>query len=193
MSATQPSNAAVYKNQQGLQPQYWVDRYSYLLFHFLHLRTRDKTTAEDLLQETFLSAWRSRETYNKTASEKNWLFTICRNKLIDYFRSLKIHNNIRLVDHYFDEADHWTQAAAPGAWSFEDLPLVTSEFYKVLDECRRKLKPAQYSAFALKYMDGMNAKEICELMKISMQNYWVLIHRSKLQLRECLQINWVNL
>jgi RNA polymerase sigma-70 factor (ECF subfamily) len=174
-----------------LRPEKWLENYADALYGFLHLRIKDAAVCEDLVQETFLSAWNSKETYNKGFSERTWLFAICRNKLVDHYRSLKRTNHISLDTHFFDEQEHWTAIATPRHWQ-SDQPIFSKEFQQVLDTCRRKLKPNQFSAFALKYIDGLDAREICRLMDISLQHYWVLIHRSKLQLRECLELNWIN-
>ena len=44
----------------------------------------------------------------------------------------------------------------------------------------------------MKYMDDLDAAEICKVLGITSSNYWVLIHRAKLQLRACLEKNWIN-
>ena len=75
--------------QRVLSPELWVNNYADVLYRYAYIRLADSALAEDLVQETFLSAWKSRSTYNGLASEKNWLFTICKNKLMDHFRKLK--------------------------------------------------------------------------------------------------------
>jgi len=44
----------------------------------------------------------------------------------------------------------------------------------------------------MKYMEDLEAEEICKVLNISSSNYWVIIHRAKLQLRKCIEQNWVN-
>src|SRR5688500_8172853 len=102
-----------------LSPDKWLENYADALYGFLYLRVKDATVCEDIVQDTFLSAWKRRQTYNKTFSEKTWLFSICKNKLVDYYRSLKQHNHITLDSHFFDEKEHWTIAAAPQYWKAE--------------------------------------------------------------------------
>ena len=68
----------------------------------------------------------------------------------------------------------------------------TKEFYGILDFCKKKLQEMQQSVFVMKYMDDLSAEEICKVLNISSSNYWVLIHRAKLQLRKCLELNWIN-
>ncbi|RYZ35217.1 MAG: sigma-70 family RNA polymerase sigma factor [Sphingobacteriales bacterium] len=184
--------------QRVLSPQLWVNNYADMLFRYVYLRLADKEVAEDLVQETFLNAWKSRSTYNGNASEKNWLFAICRNKIVDHLRKnsgeragMRSAGEALTERYYFDDQDHWTPDAGPADWSINELP-VSKEFFQVLDRCRSKLKKPQLAAFTLRYIDELDTDDICALMKISVANYWVLIHRAKLQLRECLQVNWIN-
>jgi RNA polymerase sigma-70 factor (TIGR02943 family) len=180
----------------ALDPDQWITNYADLLFRYVYLRLGDGSTSEDIVQETFLSAWRSRETYNQSSSEKNWLFTICKNKLIDHYRKLRPgmlkQAGDNAVGYYFDMNDHWTDEAEPTAWNVSGLPHNSEDFFKVLNHCRSKLNKAQHAVFTMRYMDDLETKEICRLMGITIQNYWILIHRAKLQLRECLQRNWID-
>lgn len=179
-----------------LDPDQWVSKYADILFRYAYLRLSDTSVAEDIVQETFLNAWRSRETYDQSSSEKNWLFTICKNKIIDHYRKPG-SKSIRPIDaysdsYYFDENDHWTNEAKPVLWKISSLPCDNEDFIRVLNKCRSKLNQTQQIVFTMRYIDERDSHEICHLMEITVQNYWVLIHRAKIQLRECLQRNWIN-
>ncbi|RYF93812.1 MAG: sigma-70 family RNA polymerase sigma factor [Chitinophagaceae bacterium] len=187
----------------ALNPEQWIDLYADPLFAYARMRVRDHQQAEDLVQESFLSAWKARHSFNGN-DERVWLFAICKNKIIDYYRSAGAGVSISL-DYYFDDDDHWTAGAAPKPWkSMEPHEHHSSapdqvkhmdklDFYRILDACRNKLNSPQYAVFTLKYLDQLETKEICHKMNITIQNYWVLVHRAKLQLRECLELNWINL
>jgi uncharacterized protein (DUF302 family) len=54
----------------------WVDRYGDALFHFAKARVKDRSTAEDLVQDTFVAAIQSKNRYKGKASEKTWLFSM---------------------------------------------------------------------------------------------------------------------
>jgi len=58
--------------------------------------------------------------------------------------------------------------------------------------CQNDLSEQQKMAFVFKYMEGWSSKRICKELDISSSNYWVLIHRAKLKLRQCLENNWLN-
>ncbi|OIR07627.1 RNA polymerase sigma factor SigX [mine drainage metagenome] len=184
-------------NLSSFNPEQWVQKYSDALYAYTVVRVNDSGLAEDLVQETFLSAWKSRASYKGEASEKNWLYTICKNKIIDHYR--KNANNIvrpaelNTSDNYFNEEDHWTKEAAPSDWGIDyNQPIETKEFYSILEFCKNKLQELQQSVFVMKFMEGLESDEICKVLNITASNYWVLVHRAKLQLRSCLEKNWIN-
>jgi RNA polymerase sigma-70 factor (TIGR02943 family) len=182
-----------------LNPNQWISNYADALYSYTLPRVNDSTLAEDIVQETFLSAWKARDSFKGEASEKSWLYTICKNKIIDYYRK-KAKDIVQPMsgndhtDSYFDEAEHWTAEDKPGDWGIDYQQTTDNkEFYKILNACKKKLQELQQSVFVMKYMEDLNSDEICKALGITPSNYWVLIHRAKLQLRSCLEKNWINL
>jgi RNA polymerase sigma-70 factor (ECF subfamily) len=49
------------------------------------------------------------------------------------------------------------------------------------------------SAFTLREVDGLSSEEICEMLSVTVNNLWVMLHRARLHLRNCLQMNWFGL
>ncbi len=177
------------------QAEKWVHDYSNMLYRYALPRVNDKEIAKDLVQETFLAAWRNIDNYKGEASEKNWLFTILKNKIIDHYRKASTRLTDRIEDTTedaaFAEDGHWTQQAAPNEWGIDySTPLESKEFYGVLDKCKSKLKEIQSMVFTMKYLDGYESDIICKELNITPSNYWVLLHRAKVQLRGCLEKNW---
>jgi RNA polymerase sigma-70 factor (ECF subfamily) len=168
--------------------------YSYAVHHGFH-----EEGAKDIVQETFLSAWRAMDGYTGKVSVKNWLFVILKSRISDHFR--KKSNKLALEtvqqeynDHaYFDEDDHWREGVYPKEWqvNFSD-PLEVKDFYKVFRSCSGKLKEIQNTVFIMKYVDEMDGDEICKDLGITASNYWVILHRAKVQLRACLEKNWLS-
>lgn len=174
----------------------WVADFSDPLYGYAVQRLKDNHTAQDLVQETFLAAWRNVEQYNGEASVKTWLFTILKNKIIDHYRKIANRKTDSLEGdgRFFDEEDHWRDGFCPKDWSnHAESRIETKEFFAVFDGCKGKLKEVQSTVFTMKYLDGLNSDEICSALGISSANYWVLIHRAKVQLRACLEINWFTL
>lgn len=179
-----------------LQPDEWVNKYSDKLYAFTKARVSSEETARDIVQETFLSAWKGKDGYRGEASEQSWLYTICRNKITDHYR--KTANALEDLsmddtgDDLFGSNGRWTKDTLPSEWKSTSAELETKEFYKILNACKDRLKELQKAVFVMKYMDDMDSDEICKFLNITSSNYWVLMHRAKLQLRGCLDKSWFN-
>jgi RNA polymerase sigma-70 factor (ECF subfamily) len=186
-------------NNRLLNPEKWIENYSDALYTFTLQRVNSTTQAEDIVQEIFLSAWRARDTYNGTASEKNWLYTICKNKIIDYYRKASTHKEVLAGndendDLFFGDDGHFKENTKAQEWNIDSSNTIdTKEFYSILSKCKSKLKAIQQSVFSMKYLEDIETNDICETLGITTQNYWVLMHRAKLQIRACLEKNWINL
>lgn len=185
------------QNLSTFRPTKWVENYADALYAYTAARVNDVQQAEDIVQDTFLSAWKARETYKGQASEKNWLYAILKNKIVDHFRK-QSSSRITLAtgeeDLYFDEGGHWTGETTPKDWGVNlNQPVETKEFYSILHQCKQKLKDIQQAVFVMKYMEDIESEEICKVLNITPSNYWVLIHRAKLHLRKCLEKNWIGI
>ncbi len=183
--------------QRNFNPDKWVDNYSDELYRYALTRINDNGLAEDIVQETFLSAWKAKETYKGEATEKNWLYAICKNKIIDHFRKQTnniINSSSAEEDIYFNEVEHWRDEPTPKEWGVSYTHSIeTKEFYNVLELCKKSLKDIQQSVFVMKYMEDEEAENICKALDITASNYWVIIHRCKLHLRSCLEKNWIKI
>lgn len=174
----------------------WIQLYGESLFRYAHQRVSQEAIAKDLVQETYLAAWRNRDTYNGDASPKTWLFLILKRKLIDHYRKASLVNReveTELDTHeYFDESGHWREDHYPKEWQPQIDPLQSKEFNRVLDQCKAKMKSLPAAVFSLKYLEDQNSDEICAALSITPSHYWVLMHRAKIQLRACLEKNWIH-
>ncbi|HKJ42382.1 MAG TPA: sigma-70 family RNA polymerase sigma factor [Sunxiuqinia sp.] len=192
--------------QYRCDPDGWVKAYADELFRFAYFRVNNHEQAEDLVQETFLSALNSLGKFRNDCTEKTWLYNILKNKIIDFYRKngsspiqkTKVRNTETDEDffnHFFNydapNQAHWNPSAAPNEWAVpaDDL-LVKAEFMLILQTCLSYLPETQADVFRLKNIDDLKTDEICKELNISSSNLWVLIHRAKLQLRECLEKNW---
>ncbi len=177
----------------------WMQVYADLLYTYAMQRGFGDDNAKDLVQETFMTAWRNAGSYRREVSPKNWLFIILKSRITDHYRKTASRPEIESIekeynDHrYFDKSDHWDKDAYPAGWHVDiDNRTETREFYNVLSKCRQKLKDIQQSVFVMKYIDDLESEEICRQLSITTANYWVIIHRAKVQLRACLQKNWID-
>ncbi|MGH9907191.1 MAG: sigma-70 family RNA polymerase sigma factor [Pyrinomonadaceae bacterium] len=183
-------------------PGRWLDDHGDYLFKYAVFRLRDDTAAEDAVQETFLAALKAYEKFEGRGSERTWLVGILKHKVVDHFRRAVREAPLGEEvdegnDHreFFERADewqgHWNNHYAPTDWHATPAELLErSDFWKVFTDCLSPLPQRTADAFTLREVDGHTSEEICEILSISVNNLWVMLHRAQLQLRNCLEMNW---
>lgn len=178
----------------------WLDEYGDDLYSWAHYKTSSKETAEDLVQDTMVSAYKSFEKYKVGSNPKTWLFTILNNKIIDYYRSSntkKSVNQTTLQGKNFDDSNfksdgQWDKVQKPLWGNTEEHLLDNPEFLAVLEKCIGNLPPNWKGVILGKYFDHKKGAEICKELNITSSNLWQMAHRAKLQLKDCLEANWKN-
>jgi RNA polymerase sigma-70 factor (TIGR02943 family) len=190
--------------QNILEPNNWVDRYSDYLYNFAYYRVSNQALAEDLVQDTFLAGINARHTYKGQASEKTWLVSILKNKIIDHYKKASTRNESPLqlstyeapsYDHFFNKKKkgEWQKESAPKDWGDNSASLTeTKEFYTILEKCVTALPVKWQGVFKMSLLDDKDSALVCKEFKLSSSNFWVIMHRAKLQLRECLEKNWIK-
>ncbi|RYG31258.1 MAG: sigma-70 family RNA polymerase sigma factor [Chitinophagaceae bacterium] len=188
-------------NNHTIDPQHWVNRYADYLYSYAAFRIKDPDLARDLVQETFLAALERREKFEGRSSEKTWLTAILKNKVVDIYRSkssgLCKDSVAASVDAaaegFFNPYDgHWNDQHSPAEFGIESQDAVENkEFVKILEACMNRLPALWLSVFSMKHIDEETTNQICKELKISASNFWVIIHRTKVNLRSCLQKHWL--
>ncbi len=180
-------------------PKKWLQLYGDMLYQYALPRVNDPVMAEDLVQDTFLSALKGLNGYKGEASEKNWLFTILKNKIIDHYRKKATRQQVMTAsdlqttdDDWFNDDGRWAEDRKPKNWHTIEDPLERKEIQKIINGCKDHLKELQQQVFTLKYLEDLDSVEICKVLNISSSNYWVLIHRARLQMRDCVEKHWLK-
>ena len=180
-------------------PHQWVMKYADYLYDYCLARVNDTELAKDLVQETFLAALEKVENFEGKSTEKTWLTSILKNKIIDIYRRKSsplssLHNNssYEIKHDFFQQEDgHWNVEQRPREFGISDRDSIDNkEFQQILQKCLEKLPPLWYAVFSMKFMDDQETVKICSELKVSSSNYWVILHRAKVNLRDCLQRNW---
>ncbi len=180
-----------------LDPHQWVKQHADYLYAYTIKRINNHELAKDLVQETFLAALERVDKFEQKSSERTWLTAILKNKIIDVYRKkssglLKESSGNETEQDFFQEEGHWWPDHRPVSFGIEDIdPLVSKEFNSILQKCMQKLPAMWLAVFTMKHMDDEETATICAELKVSPANFWVIIHRTKLNLRACLQKNWI--
>lgn len=180
-----------------LNPDKWVQSYSDYLFNYTITRVNNEDIAKDLVQETFFSGLKSMKNFQGKASERTWLVSILKRKIIDYYRKInskKGKAEVRM--NFYKDGEHegeWIEERAPNTWSSDaDKDIENGELKSALDYCIDKLPEKYGVVFRMKTIQGFETEEICKDLDITASNLWVIIHRARTQLRKCMEDNWFN-
>jgi RNA polymerase sigma-70 factor (ECF subfamily) len=164
------------------------------MFSWAYHKVSDIEVAKDLVQDTFLAAAEKLGTFKGDSSPKTWLFSILNHKIIDYYRK-KVNQPVRMENHtfstFFDEDGSWKQDKKPVDWNVDENHLLDNqEFRVILQKCLDALPDKWNTSVRLKYLLNKNGEEICQELDITPTYLWQIIHRAKVQLRDCVENNW---
>ena len=169
----------------------WVDDHGECLYRYALVRVRKPEIAEDLVQETFLAAVRGYEKFGRRSSERSWLVGILKNKIVDHFRKLGRETSFTDMEFLSDEFSEkfvsvgfWNHDLGPHEWKPEPD--------EVMRDCLSKLPEKIRAVFTMREMDCVPSKAICAVLSITDSNLWVMLHRARMALRECLEMNWFD-
>jgi RNA polymerase sigma-70 factor (TIGR02943 family) len=177
-----------------LEPENWVTDHSDYLYGYAVMRIYNKEDVLDLIQETFFVALKAKESFKGESTERTWLTAILKRKIIDYYRNKASNSTPDNKSGFFIESGrkqgHWKTDRIPGNMSFENDQIEKKEFQAILNNCLSLLPPSWAATFTLRSIEDLTTEEICKELNISSSNLWTMLHRAKLQLRECMQLKW---
>ncbi len=206
------NNSLTYKmeiksSKVELIPENWIKDYGDYLYNYAFVRLNDKDAAIDLVQDTFVAALKAMGAFEGRSSEKTWLFSILKRKIIDHYRKAGRNKELKLVDKNFSNSENsdlpfygdenvmqgsWKADRVPQDWKMSpDSAVENEELSEILKQCISSLPEKWESVFTLKLIDELSTDQICKEMDITSSNLWVILHRAKLQLRECVSTKWV--
>ena len=93
-----------------------------------------------------------------------------------------------LFDGLFDRRGHWQEA--PDAWEQPEGALSQKQFFAALEACLRALPQRTAQVFMMREHLGLETSEICKELGITSTHCWVMLHRARMALRLCLDLNW---
>lgn len=141
-----------------------VHRYGKRLFYFLRTRVPTDQDGEDLVQDTFIKAYSNIHRFDDQYKFSTWLYTTASRLAISHYRK----NRDR--DHHEELGDPAVHYPEPG---------IEQDDYDNMWTAARSLKPQQYQALWLRYMEDLSVKEIADVMNKSKLNVRVLLHRAR--------------
>jgi RNA polymerase sigma-70 factor (ECF subfamily) len=141
-----------------------VRRYTRPLAEFAAARTTIREDAEDVVQESFLLAYRYLHSFDERYPLKNWLFTIVYRQLISFYRKKQ---TVRLSEDTMQQLAAPQAAPTPHAWLWDTARMMSQDMF---------------TALWLKYKQDMSVAEVAHVMQKSQTSVRVLLHRARKQL-----------
>lgn len=174
-----------------------LQQYRPYLLRYALLQLRDPELAQDVVQETLLAALEGRARFAGKSSIKTWLTGILKHKIIDAIRRRSREQPFHagddeaesgVVDASFKNDGHWQQM--PANWGNPEQALADRRFWEIFELCSRLLPERTARVFMLREVMELTTEEICQELAITPTNLWVMLHRARLALRECLELKW---
>jgi RNA polymerase sigma-70 factor (ECF subfamily) len=157
-----------------------------MFYRYVVRRLYDSQAAEDVVQETFLAAIKSADTFRGDSKESIWLSSILRNKTIDWIRKReqqrRNHGNSseNSVDNFAEN-----QCTSVIGASFSTAPwesLSSAEFLELVHEGLARLPQKHADVFVLREFEQITTDVICDILDITPANFWVRLHGARLGL-----------
>ena len=166
------------------------------MLRFARLQLRSEAAAEDAVQEALLAAMQGAAGFTGAAAVKTWVFSILRNKIIDDIRRRAREPELQQIvgdegedlDGLFQSDGHW--AEMPSTWADPEASLEQQQFWAIFEACLDGVPAKPGRVFMMREFLGLSTEEICKELAITTSNCWVLLHRARLGLRECLALRW---
>jgi RNA polymerase sigma-70 factor (ECF subfamily) len=188
--ANLPDADVVSLAQQGRESAFreLVRRYERPVFSLVFRMVRDRETAEELAQETFIKVLNNIDRYQPQFKFSSWMFKIANNIAIDHLRKRQIETVS------MDGSPHAASAAEVEATSFDVSirqesaleELEARELGTQIERAIAELRPEYRSCIMLRHVEGRSYEEIAATLDLPLGTVKTYIHRARLELRELL-------
>jgi len=193
---------AMDSTSSNMDPAQWLEDHGDYLFRFAMKHLRDSALAEDAVQDTLLAALQAMDKFSGEASQRTWLTGILKHKIVDIIRKQsrlvtqtndEVETNDRVTQpekYLFDERGEWV--IRQSNWGNPESALEQERFWDAFMICLDGLSPKLAQIFSLREFSGLETSELCEVLNITAANSWVILHRARLALKDCLETNWLK-
>jgi len=186
---TDPDAALMLRAKRGDRAAFaeLVEKYKQPVMNFVFRSLRDEIEAEDLAQNVFLQAWKSRSRYRQTAKFSTWLFTIARNLCLNEIRRRSRHPAESIEEAHAEHEDQPRQQYEDKSQIAPPEKLLHGELAQKIEEALAELPENQRTAILLCRQDELSYEEIAGVLDCSLSATKSLIHRGRETLKEKLK------
>jgi RNA polymerase sigma-70 factor (ECF subfamily) len=173
-----------------------IDRHEEKIYRLAMRFVRNESDAREVLQETFLSAWRNLESFQGKAQFASWLYRVAVNASLMLLRSQRRHPQVAVEDVTAEALGEAARDAGAGAgpilgvgddWSKRpDEQLQSAELRRHIQAAVDGLPESQRAVFLLRDVDGLSTEETGDLLGVTVPTVKTRLHRARLALREAI-------
>jgi RNA polymerase sigma-70 factor, ECF subfamily len=165
-----------------------VERHSHALFRLAYRMTGNEQDAEDLVQETFLRAFKQLNNFDGRAAFGTWLHRICVNRSLDTLRARKTRKEVSQPI-AADDSSNWLDRVAapqpsPERWT------QSGEIAGLLEPALKQLSEAERTAFVLRHYEDQPIEEIARTLGVRTNAAKHSVFRAVQKLRRALEPAW---
>lgn len=167
------------------------------LTRFANFLLRDRSLAEDAVQDTYMAALERHDGFEGRAQLRTWLTAILKNKVVDLVRKRR-RGLVALPsapgesdesgDGAFGEKGQWVDA--PAVWGHPDVALESSQFWQVYLKCCELMPERHALVFSMREVLDLSTEEICKNLDLTTSNLHVILFRARQSLRGCMTKKW---
>jgi RNA polymerase sigma-70 factor (ECF subfamily) len=163
-----------------------VQRHGRSVFRLAYRMTGNEFDAEDVVQETFLRAYKQLDNYESRSSFSTWVYKIASNYALDLIRSRKRHTDRRVLSSGGDDVSDIlanVKAVDPG----QDRVYYSAQVRVKLDDALSHLSDQERTAFLLRHFEGKSIEEIGAVLSLGASATKNSIFRAVRKVREALE------
>ena len=165
-----------------------VKRYEQRLYNFSLRMCRDKSDAEDMVQDTFLNVFRYLKDFRYETKFKNWLYKVAASTCIKKRRKSKFAPDKELSLDEFWPTDEAEAADHVPEWALMPLEkLLNEELAGMINQQILTLPEKYRMVIVLRDIEGFTTAETAQILNLSPSNVKVRLHRARLYLRDKLK------
>lgn len=153
-----------------------IDRHAASIVNLAYRMVGNRAEAEDLAQDTFLSAFKALATFRADSKFSTWLYRIATNKCKDWLRVKRPGQGMQdvAIDELLDR-----QVAEDRT---PERLLSQQQVAKELEQAIQRLPPLYREAFVLKHVEGLSYEEMQEILGVSGDTLKMRVYKGRLQL-----------
>jgi RNA polymerase sigma-70 factor (ECF subfamily) len=182
-----------------------LDLYQSAMVRVALIYVRERETAEEVVQETWIAVLEGLENFEGRSSLKTWIFSILTNKAKTRAQREGRYVSMAVLDDpdvYLDEPTvdpgrflppdhpHWPHHWASIPHSWDELPedhFLSQETFDVIRDTIEGLAANQRAVISLRDIEGWDTREICNVLGVTETNQRVLLHRARAAVRRALE------